>query len=317
MKLTLRRTYSKKGQRRSKGFTLLELLIVVIIIGILATVALPQFIGFVEKARASEAVGMVGAIRTALYAEALGIPPAVSIAAAGNAAAILTRYGVDVADARFFTFGVNAVTVDSFGEPTAFVITASRIGTGQTITLTRAGGAAETWGGTYPYGPNWSVSYNIELGENNGLKPTKDRYNCCSYLGTSNSHCLLIVWYQEKNKMRSSVGFTLIELLIIIVILGVLSAVAVPGYDGIMSRQRLRQAESNLKAIRSAERFYFLGEKHYTGNTADLHLDTPSLLNGPYGYVFTGGVPPTGAQAQDGGTPVKSINFDTGVITSP
>lgn len=50
------------------GFTLLELLVVVIIIGILASLAVPQFLGFVDRARESEAVN---AISTYLSAELL------------------------------------------------------------------------------------------------------------------------------------------------------------------------------------------------------------------------------------------------------
>jgi len=61
-----------------KGFTLLELLIVVIIIGILATVALPQYTTTIEKARSAEAVINVGAIRLALdrYWYQIGALPA-------------------------------------------------------------------------------------------------------------------------------------------------------------------------------------------------------------------------------------------------
>ena len=49
-----------------KGFTLLEVLIVVIIIGILAAIALPQYTATIEKSKSAEAATNVGSIRTAL-----------------------------------------------------------------------------------------------------------------------------------------------------------------------------------------------------------------------------------------------------------
>ena len=57
------------------GFTLLELLIVVIIIGILASVAVPQFGKAARKARASEAISMIGAVLTAelAYYQEMGL----------------------------------------------------------------------------------------------------------------------------------------------------------------------------------------------------------------------------------------------------
>lgn len=53
-----------------KGFTLLEMLTVVLIIGILTAIALPNYMRSLEKARATEAMNMVRSANDAVYAYA-------------------------------------------------------------------------------------------------------------------------------------------------------------------------------------------------------------------------------------------------------
>lgn len=48
------------------GFTLLEIIIVIIIVGVLASLALPRFFSTVEYSRSTEALNALGVIRTSV-----------------------------------------------------------------------------------------------------------------------------------------------------------------------------------------------------------------------------------------------------------
>lgn len=57
--------FHKGAARQNLGFTLIEILIVIVVIGILASSALPRFLGQTEKAKTAEAINMISAIRHA------------------------------------------------------------------------------------------------------------------------------------------------------------------------------------------------------------------------------------------------------------
>ncbi|MGA1844802.1 MAG: pilin [bacterium] len=67
-----------QAQRRSEwGFTLIEVMVVIIMIGILAAIAVPIYSNYVYRARTSEAVTTLGAIKTYMLerANAMGAWP--------------------------------------------------------------------------------------------------------------------------------------------------------------------------------------------------------------------------------------------------
>ena len=52
--------------RNKSGFTLLEIIIVIIIVGVLASVALPRLFSTIEFSRSAEAINTLGVIRSSV-----------------------------------------------------------------------------------------------------------------------------------------------------------------------------------------------------------------------------------------------------------
>jgi prepilin-type N-terminal cleavage/methylation domain-containing protein len=72
-------------KRQRKGFTLVELAIVIAILGILAVVAIPKYQGMVDEARSAAAKAQLGTVRSAVaifYAKHKGVMP--TLAEVGN-----------------------------------------------------------------------------------------------------------------------------------------------------------------------------------------------------------------------------------------
>jgi len=103
-----------------KGFTLVELMVVILIVGILAAVAIPLMQGRIDKAKWSEANATAGTIRTAVRAYAAETSVATARGLGGNLGVVATqtKLGFIAADLEgtYFTAANYAITdVDGNG----------------------------------------------------------------------------------------------------------------------------------------------------------------------------------------------------------
>ena len=77
--------------------------------------------------------------------------------------------------------------------------------------------------------------------------------------------------------MNKNSGFTIIELVVVLVIIGILSALALPQYIKTVERSRQSEALTNLGAIRGAQMRYYLENANYTDSFNNLDIDDTSI----------------------------------------
>jgi type IV pilus assembly protein PilE len=115
-------------------------------------------------------------------------------------------------------------------------------------------------------------------------------------------------------KIKTNTGFTLIEVMIVVVIIGVIAAIALPSYLDYTKQARRADAKTALFAVQLAEEKYRANNPSY-GSLTDLSFSDPFIS--PEGYysitvvkVDTSGATPSTYTATAAPTTKNNQNTD-------
>jgi prepilin-type N-terminal cleavage/methylation domain-containing protein len=132
--------------RKWKGFTLIELIIVIIVIGILAAVAVPQYLTATERAQAGKARSNIGLIAQAEKIYRAEMDTYIIVANDAANATLGNFVELNAVDAD--TNWSYTVAAGGSGITTSFTVSATRTSgsnNGETLTLDELG----AWGGNF------------------------------------------------------------------------------------------------------------------------------------------------------------------------
>ena len=95
-----------------------------------------------------------------------------------------------------------------------------------------------------------------------------------------------------RKSLTSQKGFTLVELLVVVVVIGVLAAIAIPKFTSATDDAKIAKIKADMRTIGSSIALY--QARYNGGNPPD--LNTLKTAN----YLASVPLPPTGATALDG-----------------
>ncbi len=80
-----------------------------------------------------------------------------------------------------------------------------------------------------------------------------------------------------RKGLRNDEGFTLVELMVVVLIIAILMAIAIPTFLGARQKAQDRAAQSNIRNALTAEKVYYVDNEAYTDVVDDLNAIEPAL----------------------------------------
>ena len=94
--------------------------------------------------------------------------------------------------------------------------------------------------------------------------------------------------------MREKFGFTLIEMMVLVLIIGVLAAVALPEYQRAVTRTHFVQGIAAIKSVIDSQQLYYLENSTYATSMEDLTLSLPKNSFSHFSAMLFD-IPPSGS----------------------
>lgn len=96
--------------------------------------------------------------------------------------------------------------------------------------------------------------------------------------------------YKESSMVKKMRGITLLELMIVVVVIGILAAIAYPNYRDFVSRAKRNEAKAALLQIATNQERFYLNNNTYTSDLTVLGFaTTPTFVTGSNAYTISVG----------------------------
>ena len=119
------------------------------------------------------------------------------------------------------------------------------------------------------------------------------------------------------NKIRNRKGFTLIELMIVVAIIAILAAIAIPNFLKFQAKSKQSEARTMLTGVYEAEMGFFSTENHFSATAQTIGFEpasVPKYYTNPAnpGWIMAGGTTTIGGAGIGGNhfTSTCSANID-------